>query len=102
MRVGSGSAKRWVVRDMTAVCSCEDAILAHAARELLMFLYSHNIPDVIAAGMDPKGKAPTPIYRPCDWLPHVSSLVRLGQHMRSHAHMARLASYSRLLFGCLH
>jgi hypothetical protein len=40
--------------------------------------------------------------RPCDWLLHVSSLVRLGQHMRSHAHMARLASYSRLLFGCLH
>jgi hypothetical protein len=44
---------------------------------------------------------PLTICYPCDWLPHVSSLVWLGQHVRSHVHMARLASYSRLLFGCL-
>lgn len=32
MRVGSGSAKRWVVREMTAACGCEDVALARVAR----------------------------------------------------------------------
>jgi hypothetical protein len=30
--------------------------------ELLIFPYSHNIPDVIVAAMDPKGKVPASIY----------------------------------------
>ena len=62
MRVGSGSVKRWVVREMTAACSRKDTILACMARELLTFPYSHNIPDVIVAAMDPKGKVPASIY----------------------------------------
>lgn len=28
IRVGSGSAKRWVVRDIPVLCSCEDVVLA--------------------------------------------------------------------------
>jgi hypothetical protein len=30
--------------------------------EMLIFPYSHNIPDVIVAAMDPKGKVPASIY----------------------------------------
>lgn len=62
MRVGSGSAKRWVVRDATTACDFEDIVLACMARELLTFPYSHNIPYVIAAAMDPKGKSSTSTY----------------------------------------
>jgi hypothetical protein len=62
MRVGLGSAKWWVVRDTTAICGCEDATLARMARELLIFLYSHNIPDVIVVAMDSKGKASASVY----------------------------------------
>jgi hypothetical protein len=56
MRVSSGSAKHWVVRDATVACGYEDVALACMARELLVFPSSHNIPDVIAAAMDPKVK----------------------------------------------
>jgi hypothetical protein len=63
MHVGSGSAKQWVVREMTAVCGCKDVVLACAAREFLIFRYLHNISDIIAATMDPKGKLPATIYR---------------------------------------
>lgn len=63
MQVGSGSAKQWVVREMTAACGCEDVVLACAAREFLIFRYLHNISDIIAATMDPKGKLPATIYR---------------------------------------
>jgi hypothetical protein len=62
MRVGSGSAKRWVVRDATTACDFEDIVLACMARELLTFPYSHNIPYVIAAAMDPKGKSSTSTF----------------------------------------
>jgi hypothetical protein len=62
MRVGTGSAKRWVVWEATAACGCEDVELAHMMRELLMFPYSNNIPSVIAAEMEKKEKAPLPIY----------------------------------------
>jgi hypothetical protein len=48
--------------NMTAACGCEDVKLARMARELLIFPYSHNIPDVIAAAMDPKGKASALVY----------------------------------------
>lgn len=47
---------------MTMACGYEDVVLAHAERELLIFPYSHNILDVIAAPMDPKGKVVAPIY----------------------------------------
>jgi hypothetical protein len=63
MRVGLGSVKWWVVREMTTTCDCEDVALARMARELLIFHYSHNISDVIGAAMDPKGKALAPTYR---------------------------------------
>lgn len=63
MHVGSRSAKQWVVREMTAACGCEDVVLACAAREFLIFRYLHNISDIIAATMDPKGKLPATIYR---------------------------------------
>lgn len=62
VRVDSGSAKRWVVRDATVVCSCEDVALARAVTELVIFPYSHNFPDVIAIAMDPKGKALALVY----------------------------------------
>jgi hypothetical protein len=62
IRVGSGSVKWWIVRDMTMACGCEDVVLARAERELLIFPYSHNISDVIVAPMDPKGKVVAPIY----------------------------------------
>jgi hypothetical protein len=62
MRVGLGSTKWWVVRDVTATFGCEDVALARMARELLIFPYSHNIPDVIIAAMGPKGKAPALVY----------------------------------------
>jgi hypothetical protein len=62
MRVGSGSAKRWVVRETTTTCGCEDVALARMAREQLIFPYSHNIPDVITAAIDPKEKASAQIY----------------------------------------
>ena len=62
MRVGSESAKRWVVREMTVACDYEDVVLARMVMVLLIFPYSHNILDVIAAAMDPKAKAPTPMY----------------------------------------
>jgi hypothetical protein len=41
--------------------------LARMARELLIFPYSHNIPDIIAVAMDPKGKASTLIYGCWTW-----------------------------------
>lgn len=63
VRVGSGSVKRWVVREMTAACSRKDTILARMARELLIFPYSHNISNIIVVAMAPVGKAPTLIYR---------------------------------------
>lgn len=50
------------MRDAIAACGCEDVALARMARELLIFPYSHNIPDIIAVAMDPKGKASTLIY----------------------------------------
>lgn len=62
MRVGLGSAKWWVVRDTTATCGCEDSTLARMARELLIFPYSHNIPDVIVVTMDSKGKASASVH----------------------------------------
>lgn len=62
MRVGPGSAKRLVVIDMPTTCGCEDVVLARLARDSLIFPYSHNISDVIAAVMDSKGKAPALIY----------------------------------------
>jgi hypothetical protein len=62
MRVGSGSAKRWVVRDTTASCGYEDVSVTCMVWELLIFRYSHNILDVIVASTDLKGKAPAPIY----------------------------------------
>jgi hypothetical protein len=63
VRVGSGSVKRWVVREMTAACGRKDTILACMARELLIFPYSHNISNIIVVAMAPVGKAPTLIYR---------------------------------------
>jgi hypothetical protein len=63
MRVGSGSVKRWVVRDITEACGCEDVVLARVARELLIFPFSHNISDVITAAMDLKGN-----FKGMSWL----------------------------------
>jgi hypothetical protein len=59
MRVGSGSTKRWVVRNTTATCGCEDVALARMARELIIFPYSHNIPE--GEGLCPSiwGKEPS-------------------------------------------
>lgn len=62
MRVGLGSPKQWVVRDMTTARGCKDVVLVHTLRELLIFPYSHKVRDVIADAMDPKGKAPASIY----------------------------------------
>jgi hypothetical protein len=47
---------------MAAACGYEDVALARVAMVLLIFPYLHNILDVIAAAMDPKVKAPTPMY----------------------------------------
>lgn len=62
MRVGTMSVNQWVVCEMPPACGCEDAMLARVARELLVFPYANNIPVVVAAAMDTKVKAPTPIY----------------------------------------
>jgi hypothetical protein len=58
MKVCTSSMSWWVVCEATAACGCDDVELARMARELLIFPYSHNILSVIAAAMDPKGKAP--------------------------------------------
>jgi hypothetical protein len=50
------------VRDTTLACGCEDVALVRMARELFIFPYSHNIPDVIATTIEPKGKASAPVY----------------------------------------
>lgn len=47
---------------MDAAWGYEDVALAHVARELLIFCYSHNILDVILAAMNLKGQASAPIY----------------------------------------
>jgi hypothetical protein len=60
MRVGTGSAKRWVVREVPLGCGCENVMLAQVARELLVFPYAHNIPVVVAAAIYPEAKAPAP------------------------------------------
>jgi hypothetical protein len=52
MKVGSRSAKRWIVRDMPPTCECKDVPLARVARDLVIYPYSHNIRDVIAVAMD--------------------------------------------------
>lgn len=62
MRVGSGSANRWVVRDIPAVCNNEHTMLARVAREFFIFPYSHNVPNVIVVVTYPKGEAPALIY----------------------------------------
>jgi hypothetical protein len=36
MRVGLGSAKLWVVRDMPPACCCKDVVIASIARDLLI------------------------------------------------------------------
>lgn len=61
MRVGSGSAKRWVV-PLCGQCLwhvTEDVALARVARDLLIFLYSHNI-------NGPEGQGGCSDLRSCD------------------------------------